>query len=243
MGSYWEQTRRPRYSLLFAMPLLLLYEGLAALLGREGVAEVRNGADVLLKSLFVLVGGANGLLLFGLVLALAGGWLVARDLRQHGAPRAVWFVGMLLEASVYATFLGVAASWLTTLLLGGGPLAASAGVATDFPTQVMLSLGAGLYEELLFRVLLVSVLLLVARRGFGWGNLASGAFAVVLSALVFSGFHYIGPYGDRFALSSFTYRAVAGLMLSGLYVSRGFGIVAWSHALYDVMLAVVGGWA
>ena len=57
------------------------------------------------------------------------------------------------------------------------------------------------------------VLLLVARRGFGWGNLASGAFAVVLSALVFSAFHYLGPYGDRFALSSFTYRAVAGLML------------------------------
>ena len=242
MGSYWEQTRRPRYSLLFAMPLLFLYEGLAALLGRQGAAEVRNGADVLLKSLFVLVGGANGLLLFGLVLVVAGGWLVARDLRQHGAPRAAWFIGMLLEATMYATFLGVAASWLTTLLLGRGPLAASAVAGTDFPTQVMLSLGAGLYEELLFRVLLVSALLLVARRGFGWGNLTSAAFAVVLSALVFSGFHYIGSYGDRFALSSFTYRAVAGLMLSALYVTRGFGIVAWSHALYDVMLAAVGGW-
>ncbi|MGH7586097.1 MAG: CPBP family glutamic-type intramembrane protease [Gemmatimonadales bacterium] len=224
------------------MPLLLLYEGLAALLGRQGAAEVRNGADVLLKNLFLLVGGANGLLLFGLALALVGGWLVSRDLRQHGAPRVAWFVGMLLEATAYATILGVAASWLTTLLLGGGPLAASAAVATDFPTQVMLSLGAGLYEELLFRVLLVSVLLLLARRGFGWGDLASGAFAVVLSALVFSAFHYIGPYGDQFALSSFTYRAVAGLMLSGLYVTRGFGIVAWSHALYDVMLAALGGW-
>jgi hypothetical protein len=242
MGSYWEQTKRPRYSLLFAMPLLLLYEGLAAMLGHEGSAQVRNGADVLLKSLFVLVGGANGLLLFGLALALGGGWLVARDLRRHGAPRAAWFVGMLLEASVYAAFLGVAASWLTTLLLGGGPLAASTAIATDLPTQVMLSLGAGLYEELLFRVLLVSLLLLVARRGFGWGPAASGVFAVVLSALVFSTFHYIGPYGDRFALSSFTYRAVAGLMLSGLYVTRGFGIVAWSHALYDVMLAMMGGW-
>ena len=224
------------------MPLLLLYEGLAAALGREGMVEVRNGADVLLKSLFVLVGGTNGLLLFGLLLAAGGGWLVVRDLRQHGAPRPAWFGAMLLEASLYATVLGVAASWLTTLLLGSGPLALSASGASDLPTKVMLSLGAGLYEELLFRVLLVSALLLLARRAFGWGPIAAGAFAIVLSALVFSAFHYVGPYGDRLALSSFTYRAVAGLMLSGLYVTRGFGIVAWSHALYDVMLLMAGGW-
>jgi hypothetical protein len=63
---------------------------------------------------------------------------------------------------------------------------------------------------------------------------------VVLGALIFSAFHYIGPYGDRLELGSFTFRAVAGVLFSGMYVLRGFGITAWTHALYDVFLAVEG---
>jgi hypothetical protein len=63
--------------------------------------------------------------------------------------------------------------------------------------------------------------------------------AIVVGALVFSGFHYVGPYGDPFQVDSFTFRAIAGLLFSGLYLARGFGIAAWSHALYDVILAVL----
>ena len=102
----------------------------------------------------------------------------------------------------------------------------------------MISLGAGIYEELLFRVILVSGLAWIARRLLGWSATASGVFAVVVGALIFSAFHYIGPYGDRWELSSFTFRAVAGVLFSGLYLLRGFGITAWTHALYDVFLAV-----
>ena len=66
------------------------------------------------------------------------------------------------------------------------------------------------------------------------------AWPLVLSALIFSAFHYIGPLGDAFTLPSFTFRAIAGLLLSGLYAGRGFGIAAWTHALYDVGLALLG---
>ena len=61
---------------------------------------------------------------------------------------------------------------------------------------------------------------------------------MIVGALVFSAFHYIGPYGDRLDLASFTFRAVAGVLFSALYLLRGFGITAWTHAIYDVMLAV-----
>ena len=105
-----------------------------------------------------------------------------------------------------------------------------------WPVILMVSLGAGIYEELVFRVLLVSALLLVARKLFGWSALASTAFAVITGALVFSAFHYIGPYGDPLEAPSFVFRAIAGLAFSGLYVTRGFGITAWTHALYDVFL-------
>ena len=102
----------------------------------------------------------------------------------------------------------------------------------------MISLGAGIYEELLFRVLLVGALAWLARRAFGWGPAAAGMLSPrVLGALIFSAFHYIGPYGDPLELGSFTFRAVAGVLFSGLYLLRGFGITAWTHALYDVFLA------
>jgi membrane protease YdiL (CAAX protease family) len=103
----------------------------------------------------------------------------------------------------------------------------------------VISLGAGIYEELLFRVLLVSGLLAIGLR-LKWRRPVAIGVAVVLSALIFSAFHYVGPYGDPLTLGSFTFRAIAGLLLSGLYVARGFGITAWTHALYDVGLALFG---
>jgi hypothetical protein len=102
----------------------------------------------------------------------------------------------------------------------------------------MVSLGAGLYEELLFRVLLVSGLAALAAKVFGWKQVPAGIFGAVLGAVIFSGFHYVGPYGDPFQVGSFTFRAIAGLLFSGLYLTRGFGITAWSHALYDVFLTL-----
>ena len=59
---------------------------------------------------------------------------------------------------------------------------------------------------------------------------------ILLAALLFSAFHDVGPYGDPWALPSFTFRFLAGLAFSLLFLVRGFGIAAWTHALYDVLL-------
>src|SRR5439155_1522186 len=103
-------------------------------------------------------------------------------------------------------------------------------------TKLMLSLGAGLYEELLFRVVLVALLAALAQQLFGWRPWHAGVFATVLGAAIFSTFHYIGPYGDRLTSYSFTFRMIAGIFFSALYLLRGFGITAWTHALYDLFL-------
>jgi hypothetical protein len=152
---------------------------------------------------------------------------------------------MAAESVVYALAFGLVTGTLTGLLLRGLWTAALVPSATmapaeqfGFASQLMVSLGAGIYEELLFRVLLVGALAWVARRVFGWRPLATGIFATLLGALIFSAFHYVGPYGDRLELGSFTFRAVAGVLFSGLYLLRGFGITAWTHALYDVFLAL-----
>src|SRR2546422_8314138 len=83
-SSYWQLSRAPRYSLLFALPLLVFYQVLAVLLA-HGERSVRNGADVILQALFTTVAGAWGPLLFMVCLIGAGLWLLARDLRAHRA--------------------------------------------------------------------------------------------------------------------------------------------------------------
>ena len=81
--SYFAATRQPRYSLLFALPLLLLYEVLAVTLSDTAASGVRNGADVLLKTLFIMLGGKWGLMIFGVVLFGWGAALILRDFRLH----------------------------------------------------------------------------------------------------------------------------------------------------------------
>jgi membrane protease YdiL (CAAX protease family) len=243
LREYLSASREARYSVTFALPLLLLYEGLTGLLPASALGAVRNGADVLLKTVFVTLGGRNGVTAFGVVLLAGGAWAVVQDRRRHpGSMRAGVLAGMLLEAVVYAALFGFVVAILTAALLGGVGLAVAQGQpreALPIPAQLVVSLGAGIYEELLFRVLLVSGLSGLAML-LGWPRPLGVALAILGSAVIFSAFHYVGPLGDTFRLASFTFRAVAGLVLSGLYVTRGFGITAWTHALYDVGLSLLG---
>lgn len=238
---YFDDSRAPRYSLLFALPLLLLYEAMAALLPRSATGGVRNGADVMLKSLFALALGPRGPLVFGLLLVAGCALFVGRDIGRHRGPlRGSVFAWMLAESVALALVFGTVVGVLTARLLGVfGALALSRLDRLGSATQLMVSLGAGLYEELLFRVLLVSALAWAARAAFGLGPLAAGAWATLLGALVFSAFHYVGPYGDVLRLQSFVFRAIGGVFFSAIYLLRGFGIVAWTHALYDVFLLVL----
>jgi len=232
MRTYFEASRQPRYSLLFAAPLLLGYELLAWMLSHDGTG-LRNGADVLLKWLFATLGGPRGVVLFGVLLIGLGAWLVVRDLRQvRERLQPHYFALMLLESSLLAILVGIVVGRATQALLE--PLSISQLEQAGVATRLMLSLGAGLYEELLFRVIIVGLLSVAGRRLLGWSPLATGVAACVVGALVFSGSHYVGAYGDQLELGSFVFRTLAGLVFSALYLARGFGITAWTHALYDV---------
>jgi hypothetical protein len=241
LRDYWQSSRAPRHSLLFALPLLVLYQVLAALApaGPNGMG-VRNGADVILQSVFVFLAGAWGPRLFMLCIIAIGAWLIAKDIRAHRGKLTPSILGaMLLESVGLSLVFGVVVGGLTAALLGGPPPPMTSGIPQETLgrwTLLMLSLGAGIYEELLFRVVLVGLLAWGAAKLLGWRPLVAGAFATILGALIFAAFHYIGPYGDRLEIYSFVFRTIAGLFFSGLYLLRGFGITAWTHALYDVLL-------
>ncbi len=240
-GTYWQASRAPRYSLLFALPLLIIYQVLAVLVPPgPGGAQIRNGADILLQAVFVWLAGAWGPRLFMLCLIGAGAWLIAKDIRAKGGRLSPAVLGaMLLESLCLSLVFGIVVSGLTVALLGAPPPPMALGLTMERlsrGTLLMLSIGAGIYEELLFRVALVGLLAWGAHKLLGWQPLAAGVAATVLGALIFSAFHYIGPYGDRLDVYSFVFRTIAGLFFSALYLARGFGITAWTHALYDVFL-------
>lgn len=238
--SYFQVSRSHRYSILFALPLLIGYEALAALLAQPGKGELRNGADAILRSAFSAVSPRYGTAIFMAAIVLIGVGLVIRDMRAtRDGLRVSVFVRMLLESAVLAGVFGLVIGLTTAKLLGSlhslaivqGPLA-----HTSWTTRLMLSLGAGLYEELFFRVLLVTALARGARVVLGLGPRGSGIIAAIVGAFIFSAFHYIGPYGDPLQLQSFVFRMLSGLAFSALYLTRGFGITAWTHALYDAFL-------
>lgn len=239
MNRYFDLSRSRTYSLLFAVPLLLLYEtGAAWLAGGEGAA-LRNGADVLLRTLFAAAGVRGTLAFTAVLIAAAAAFVVLEQRRRRVPVRARVFVGMFAESTLYALLFGAVVGTATRVALGGLPvrLAAQEPVIATLPLRegLVLSLGAGIYEEIVFRLLLVGGLALLL-GALGLSRTWSGVMAILLAAIIFSAFHYIGPYGDAWALQSFVFRFLAGAAFSALFLLRGFGITAWTHALYDVFL-------
>src|SRR3989304_525966 len=91
------------------------------------------------------------------------------------------------------------------------------------------------YEEIVFRLLLVTVLYFVFTKLLKIKKPLSAIASVLIGALIFTSVHYIGPLKDSFTYASFTFRLLAGLVLSAIFMFRGLGVVVYTHAIYDVL--------
>ncbi|HID75834.1 MAG TPA: CPBP family intramembrane metalloprotease [Planctomycetaceae bacterium] len=237
---YWVESRWPLVSLVFVCPLLLAYEiGVLAL----GPEAVRNGADVWLRQLLDAIGFGQYFLLPVLTVCLLLAWHYTTGLPWR-VPRGV-LSGMLGECLVLALCLRVILEVQGRLLAG---ITGRAGLLTldlsGLCGRAVGFLGAGVYEELLFRLMLFSGAVWLLRR-LGLKRPMATAGSVVLTSLSFAGAHYIGPHGEPVAWSqglfwfSFSFRFLAGVFFSLLFVYRGFGIAAGAHAGYDILVGIV----
>lgn len=229
--SYARLTRTATYAFLASVPLLVLYEVLILFANHGEIMQVRVGADVWIKMLLASV-GVTGTLGLTIVVLIAGVLLVAWERRRSGAipVRPRYFGWMIGESLIYAVVLAFAVSTTVGIIFARiGPPPPS------LLAELALSLGAGLYEELVFRVLLVGGLFWLLRRVFK-SQVSAYVVAALVGAVVFSAVHYIGALGDVFTWPSFTFRFLFGLALNGVFLLRGFGIAAWTHALYDVLV-------
>lgn len=231
MRGYLEHSRELSTSLVLVIPLFFFYQVGILLTG-----GLRNGVDfvtdlVLLASSGNILGyvGFNVVVLLGFLLAL-------NTLRKKGMhPRLIpW---MVLESTVYALLLGsVVVSVIQTLGLGG-LLAAGATKPQEmsFLGKLVMSAGAGLYEEIVFRLFLMGGLLLAATKLLGLSRFVGAMLAIIASSVLFSAAHHIA---EPFTVAAFTFRIFAGVLFAVIYQWRGLAIAAYTHALYDVWVMV-----
>jgi membrane protease YdiL (CAAX protease family) len=243
-SGYWYESARPLTSLVFVTPLLLFYEAGVLLLGRQAF---RNAADIWLRELLDTLGFSQ----YFLLPIVTGGTLLAWHHITQQPWRICWSAcyGMFLESCLFGLTLVLIASWQSSLLASPPPPAAI-GTATlqEKLGQLVGFVGAGIYEEVLFRMLLLSGALALLRMA-GFSRRDSLIAAVVATSLLFAAAHYrfafsVGAqhfatqHGEAFGWSSFLFRTLAGGCFSLLFIFRGFGVTAGTHAMYDVFTLV-----
>jgi len=240
---YWEQSRRPLTSLVFVAPLLLIYELGILLLGP---AAFRNGADVWLRQLLTLAGFGEYFLLPVLTVLILLGWHYTTRRPWRCSGRVLW--GMACECTVLAVLLRIILQLQGRVFPAAvDPAAVAMAVSPlhwEWGQRLVGFLGAGVYEELLFRLILLSAMGWILRR-LGSTPRASMAAAVLISSLLFAVAHYLGPHGEAIRWQtewfwfSFLFRFVAGIFFGLLFVFRGFGIAAGTHAGYDILVGLL----
>jgi hypothetical protein len=219
--NYWVQSRRPVVSLVFILPFMVIYE-MGVVLG-----GVKNGADAWIRQFFDLLGFSQHLVLplFTICLLLAWHYLTHEPWRFSLGVLSP----MAAECLLLAICLQVGLVFQRSLLL-----TVAAAAEPGIIAKMVGYLGAGIYEELLFRLILFSAVLWIIRR-FWPKQIPSMVLAMLVSSLIFATAHYVGPAGDTFQGFSFLFRFVAGVFFAILFVYRGFGIAAGAHATYDIL--------
>jgi hypothetical protein len=231
--------------LALTLPIFLVYQlGVVFL-------NVRNATDMVTAQLMSFAHG-DRILYFGLTLSI-GVILCAvfAFLGRGQALHARKIVQIAVEGAAYAIAMSAATSWIVGKLFAASPPGA---LVSEGPfAGLVMSLGAGFYEELAFRAVLFGLgakllVSLFTRQRVGLVDaaprLSLKAVGIMVAwgfvgAAAFSGMHYVGALSDPFDLKSFVARAVLGLALTLVYATRGFAAAVWTHALYDVWVLVL----
>lgn len=214
-------------SLLFIAPLFLAYQ-----IG-VGFASSVNGVDFVTSAILALVDHERGdYLLLQLALCAAYATLLVQT-RRRGTVAPGVFLPMVLEATIYALTLGSLIILIMQELLGFSLTVQAALALGRTGENLVIALGAGVHEELVFRlgVMAGGAALL---RHVGVRPPVAIVAAAAVSALLFSLAHHSGAHGEPFELAVFTYRFLAGAAFCAIFYYRSLAHAVYTHFLYDV---------
>jgi hypothetical protein len=228
---YWRESESPLASLVFLLPMIVLYEcGTSWLTPGRQVGEPQVIAFLLIRQFFGLL-HAHAIHLPAVTVAvMLLGWHVA--IKDPWRIRLRTIVGMTGESLALAVPVVV----LGMVMPRYFPLAASAQDPVD---SAVIYCGAGVYEEFIFRLILILFLSLIFRDAFEMRPVLAGVLMVVISGVLFSAYHYLSPAEPPFRMRTFVFRSVAGIYFGALFLTRGFGVTAASHAFYDIFILIL----
>jgi hypothetical protein len=219
------------------------YEAGVLYLGGSSPETVRNGADHWMRCGLNYIGVEAFWAPPALLALFFVFWSLMRAADRPGDLGGV-LCGMVLESIAFALGLWLVSRALApslsrfgfTLALSVGD-SGSLGASEPALRQAVTYIGAGIYEEAIFRLVLFSALAGLLRLIAVPGVLAFSVAACV-SAVLFSLAHHIGPYGQPYSNYLFVFRLCAGLYFAALFELRGFGIAVGAHACYNVMVSI-----
>jgi len=227
----WQEIFVSRHSislnLFLILPLLIVYEVGIRLSG----TPLCNAAEFVLKDVYRLL-GPQGARFFHWFMALVILVCFFKTTAAKSSFLLIW-LAVVLEGLVLAVLLGPLLSWIFSGALLEYPL--TSGDVPDLSTSIMLSIGAGVYEEVIFRFLVLGLVFILVRLVFESSYSVAAVVALLASSVLFSFYHHMGPFAEAFATPVFLFRLAAGLLLGLVFVFRGFGVAVYLHAFYDVL--------
>ncbi len=229
LNAYFKRSELPLHSLAFLLPAMVLFQIGTSLHPANPIAFR------MLELFFHQLGATGRFIPFLFVMGILLVWHIVRKDPWKVRLETLW--GMLLESWMLA---------IPLLALGAGvarwnihvPLFAD---ASQWRDNTVLSLGAGIYEEFVFRLVLMTLISMVLADLLIVHKSLSNLLMVLISAAAFSLYHYLGS--EAFQLRSFIFRTVAGIYFAGLFLTRGFGVTAGCHIAYDITIVTVQAFA
>jgi len=137
-----------------------------------------------------------------------------------------YFIFMLIESIFWGGILFIALQLFTQL-----PLQVLTFV--DKLANMNLAVGAGIFEELIFRLILISAFQVILERGFSICETRSIPLAIILAAVVFAAFHLLM---EVYTPAVFNQRVFGGILLGVLFKFRGYGISVYTHVIYNFLI-------
>lgn len=227
LRQYLQSSKSLHYSLILTLPALAIYEIGVLVLFRDAFFELRNTGEILIRSLFESLGLTEPLIVSAILLIL---FLVImiRGYRIEKKPgiHAEYIIYMLLESMFWGSLIFIGLQLFTQLPLQMISL-------EEKISNINLAIGAGIFEELIFRLVVIGALLVVMERGIGLPSKAAVPAAILLSAVIFAAFHLVM---EVYSFPVFAQRVVGGIMLGTLFHIRGYGISVYAHIIYNILI-------
>lgn len=242
---YFEVSKRPLQILAFLLPLIIAYEIGLVLLLKSDHGVLTNKAHETLLQFFGAFGVApsSGFYLGGIVVVvvLLVWHILTRDPWRIDPPA----LGIMACESLLLALPLIALGQIiirllatSTTLMSDAPLCWSGDNSLDglgLWSRISISIGAGLYEELMFRMLLIAVIHTLLVDVGKASNRVGSIVAVVVSAAAFTAYHPLAGPDGTISTQKLSFFFLAGLYFGAVYVARGFGIAVAVHAMYDVL--------